>query len=138
MKWNEGVLFFGLLLGAIMDIRQRQLSVTYLGSIGVLGIINQIFERQNSFLPVAGGIGIGLLFIFLSKMSKGGIGMGDALLISAIGIYLGFWKLILLTGYGLFLSGIFSLILIIVKKDRKLTIPFVPFLCAGYLWMVLS
>ena len=68
-----------------------------------------------------------------SILSKGAMGMGDVLIISSLGIMLDFWKFMAVIGMGLLSAGIYSGILLVMKKaKRKTEIPFVPFLLLGY------
>lgn len=91
-------------------------------------ILNSKFLILNHLLS---GLGAFLFFFLLIIITRGrGMGMGDAKLAFLIGLLLGFLKT-LIAVYLAFLTGaIVSLILILlgIKKLKKDTIPFGPFL----------
>ena len=70
----------------------------------------------------------------MSLLSKGGIGVGDGIVVLISGIYLGVQENCFLLLLALLVSSLYSGILWIVKKvDRKQKIPFIPFLLVGYI-----
>lgn len=72
---------------------------------------------------------MGLLFVLVSRISGGALGMGDALVITALGLWCGISDSITLILFAFILSGICSGIWILIrKKSRKDSLPFVPFL----------
>ena len=65
------------------------------------------------------------------------ISIGDGLLLIVTGIYLGLEENLKLFLCGLFLCGLWALGLVLLrKKSRKDSIPFVPFLLAAYMGML--
>lgn len=86
-------------------------------------------------LSCLAGMGIGfLLSFFVAWFSKGGFGMGDAKLVSVIGLYLGisymgntvFWGLLLVIAFGVLQR-------IRKKAAKQAEYPFAPFLTVGIL-----
>ena len=82
----------------------------------------------------------GILFLIaliglIIYRNDGAMGMGDVKIFMPIGMFLG-WKLSLLTLVSsVFLGGITSLVLLILKiKGRKSAIPFGPFIVAAALF----
>ena len=87
----------------------------------------------------AGGAGVGILFLLVSKVTREGFGYGDSWAILALGIYLGLWGVLdVLVGTFCFLAVAALVCLTAKKMSRKHTIPFIPFLAAGYLLSVLA
>ena len=128
-----------LLVMAIIDIRFRKVPVWLLILGGITGILYQWMQGSNDLWLEAGGAGVGIVFLLLSKFTTEGIGYGDSLAILDLGIYLGFWDLLLVLGSAFLLlvvAGVFCLIR--RKISRKQAIPFYPFLAAGYLMSVLA
>ena len=81
----------------------------------------------------AAGIAAGGIFIFLSRVTRGQIGMGDGILLMIIGGYLGILSFMEVVMYGFFLSALAGIILLCIKKmDKKRKMPLVPFLFAGF------
>ena len=74
----------------------------------------------------------GGLLLFLSFITREGIGYGDGLIILAAGPALGFCDLLTTLMTAIILSGLFSGLLLILKKvKRKTRIAFAPFLAMG-------
>lgn len=132
-------LCIGSLLGisTVIDIKTRKVSFKILAVYGMLGILNLVFFDRQCLYAAFGGALIGILVLGISKLTKGGIGMGDGLLMIVTGVFLGAWGNIELFLGSLFLAAIFSVLYLIVKrKDRKKEIPLVPFLFLSYLGTV--
>ena len=69
-----------------------------------------------------------------SLVSRGGLGFGDALVISSLGLYLNVWELLAVIGIGLLSASGYSILLIFTRKaGRKTELPFIPFLFLGYM-----
>ena len=101
-----------------------------------LSVISLI-QGRLTFLERVIGFSLGLLLILLHKVSRGQIGLGDGLILCVTGISLGFYKNSILLINSLFLSAIFSIIYIFIKKaNRKTTIPFIPFVFIASLGVV--
>lgn len=130
-----------LLVAAVQDMKRKEVSIWLLGIFGVLGIPVTLLNGAGgtAALPGAlGGAAVGLLVILMSRLTEGAIGMGDGLLLTVTGIYLGFQENLFLFLCGAFLAAALSVVLLILKKvTRKTSCPFIPFLFAGYLMMKL-
>ena len=120
------------------DIKTKQVRVLELIVFGLLGIIINFISPSITLKSIAAGVGIGLVLLLISHITKEKIGKGDAIIIAITGLYLGWINTLVL----LWISSIFALIagVIIIKKyglrsDHE--IPFIPFLTLGYLSMYL-
>ncbi len=81
---------------------------------------------------------VGAAVIILSLVSGGIIGIGDGLVLCVAGIYIGGINTMRLLLTGLFLSSLYALVLLFMhRKRRKDTIPFIPFLLAAYLILLI-
>ena len=93
--------------------------------------------RMLSIENVLLGMSVGVVLLIFSIVTGGRIGAGDAVLLIVTGIYLGFEQNLQLFLSGLLLCGIWALgLLVLRKKSRKDSIPFVPFLLASYMGML--
>ena len=105
-----------------------ELVVAFLSVSLLYGFVFVPFDMINHFLS---GIVLMLLFLILFLSTKGrGMGFGDVKLSFALGIFLGFPKIIVST-YMAFLTGAFVSVILIMwgkKRLKKDTIPFGPFL----------
>ena len=92
-----------------------------------LGILMKAF---SAFLP-----GLGLLII--SRVSGGAVGIGDACFFLISALYLSPPENFLLFISGIFLAGLYSIVLLMIFRIRKtkclVSFPFLPFLLPGFL-----
>lgn len=131
--WNNILVTMILLCNTIYDLRYKKVSLVFLEISGVFGVIMWIFKRQISWQELLLGVLIGILFLLIAKLTNQ-IGEGDGIILIVLGIYLGVWQLTAVLLMSLFLTAIFSIILLVAfKKNRKYTIPFVPFIFVSYL-----
>lgn len=141
---EDKILFTKLCIGSLLgistfiDIKTRSVSFKVLLAYGILGVFNIfLFDKQNLLTALSGAF-IGVIILVLSKLTRGGIGMGDGLLLIVTGLFLGIWKNTELLLGSFFLAALFSIVLLIAKKaDRKKEIPFIPFLLLSFLGLVL-
>jgi leader peptidase (prepilin peptidase)/N-methyltransferase len=86
-----------------------------------------------------GGIMIGIIVIVISLATAGKIGMGDGYLLCVTGMGLGFWGNLELFAIALLLASVVSIFLLIFRMaDRKKSIPFIPFLLVGYVFLMIA
>ena len=127
-----GTLFF-LGLNACIDIRKKQISLVITGIYALAGIIWSLSHGRELW-QILFSMGIGLFFLAISMITKGAFGVGDGLLLLALGTVLDGQELLMTACIGLFASAILAAVFLVVrKKGRKEEIPFVPFLLLGYL-----
>ena len=93
---------------SVSDIRNKKVSRRVLTLWGILTVIWKIvdFYRIRVFLEkmeqtnvenlvgICAGIGVGVLFLLVSKVTEEAIGYGDSVAIMILGGYLGFWKVV--------------------------------------------
>ncbi len=122
-------LFILLIPCGIYDLRTRLIPVWYVGTFAGLSVLYHLLLSDGFFLQMMAGAALGLLFVLVSRISGGALGMGDALVITALGLWCGISDSITLILFAFILSGICSGIWILIrKKSRKDSLPFVPFL----------
>lgn len=129
------VIFLGV--SGWLDWKTRTISLALTGLYGGGGLTISFMtgRRWEDYILPAG---LGLLFLLLSLASEGAVGMGDGWVLLALGCMLETGEYICLIGCGIFLAAVFSGILLMgYKKNRKMEIPFVPFLFFAYLGGVL-
>lgn len=124
-------------LTAMDDLKTKQVRVIEIIVFGIIGILTNIIYKPHTLLSVLGGVGIGLLTIAFSYISKEKIGMGDAYIITVTGLYLGFIDTAVLLWLSSLLAAITGLVLIRKYDNSKMEIPFVPFLLIAYIIMYL-
>ncbi len=122
---------------SVWDMKVKKVPAAVLIFAGVIVCIYCVLiERTNLWLHAAGGI-IGMLFLIISKITKEGIGYGDSIGITILGVYLGLWDIlsVLMTAFFLLLCVIIPL-LCWKKMSKKVTLPFFPFLTMGYMCLI--
>lgn len=135
--WNQAVVMGMLTVCTAQDIKKRQIRLNSVLVFGILGIFFHMLWRMLSIGNILLGMSVGAALLLLSVLTKGEIGAGDALILIVTGIYLGAEKNLELFFAGLFLCSMWSLCLLILrKKSRKDSVPFVPFLLAAYMGML--
>ena len=129
----------GLLAGlSLADIYKRRIPLKCLIIGSLLAVGYQIFIGRGDIIMILGGIGVGMSFLLISRITRESLGYGDSLAILILGIYLGLWELLMVLAGAFFLLAVFSVAGLTARKmSRKLSIPFFPFLSAGYLMSVL-
>lgn len=95
------------------------------------------FQRDDFKILIISSL-IGLVAVFfvlliISKLTKGGFGMGDVKLLSALGFMTGITAVLFTILFGMIICMFFGIALILLKKkDKKDTIPFGPFILLGF------
>lgn len=116
------------------DIRKKQINVPAVIFLAVTGMVS-VFVQENGkghmsvmvFLP-------GILVLFISVVTKGAVGMGDAFLLLALGTVLSPEELMEMVCIAMLLCSLAALALMVIfRKKRNMAIPFIPFLLAGYI-----
>ena len=128
-----------LLFCGVQDFLKKKIFIWMIGLGAVLIGICLPFYNTISIPERIGGVAIGACIIIISKATSGKIGMGDGFLLCVTGLGLGFWGNLELFSVALFFAAIISIILLIFRlADRKKSIPFVPFLLMGYVFLVVA
>lgn len=133
------VLLILLMICAIEDFKRKEVTVTYILLFGIAGVLLHLFYPNCSIYSILWGLLLGISVMAVSLLSRGSIGMGDGILLAVTGIYLGGYENLELFLVGLFLAGIWSLgLLVLKKKKRKEQIAFIPFLLVAYAFMLVG
>lgn len=127
-------LMITLILLALLDIKYKIVPnkiLIYL-LISQLIISGLTLQFGNMILDIVIGTALLGIITFISFISKGKIGMGDAKLLAIMVLVVGFGFVARAIFYGLFIAFIASIILLIIKKASiKAELPFVPFITIG-------
>lgn len=121
-----------LTLLTISDVRKRSVSIASLVILFLLSVALGIAGKRGIGQMLVGAIP-GLVTVILAVITKGKIGLGDALVFVAIGIWCGIKMILSVFFVALFLCSVVGVTLILMKKaSRKTALPFIPFILAGY------
>lgn len=120
-----------LIFCSYIDIKKGYIyfkpTIIILALIIILRFVEMITCHNNpvtflsSFIP-------GILMILLSFLTRESIGYGDSILLLLCSVGVGLWNGIFIIMCSFIYSAIFSLTLLIKGKNKKETIPFVPFI----------
>ena len=100
----------------------------------LLSIVNMIFNLNNWYLYLLGGLAGGAVFYGISMLGyliykKEGMGFGDVKLMAALGLLFGLKNILIISLLSLFIGAIVGGIFLIIKrKEKESYIPFGPFI----------
>ncbi len=135
-RWNLCQIAFAVFLVvlAVADVRKKRLPLLLLLSGGFFIIAQSFCDRDISVISLAAGGMTGVLFLFVSMITKEAFGYGDSILILIMGTFLGFWDILYLLMGAFLMAAVFSAVMLIKTRfDRKASFPFVPFLTIAYI-----
>lgn len=134
---------FGVWLAALAaeDFKNKSVKTWHIAAMLLPGILYAALYRYGGeessltiLLFLLADLVPGLILCLLSKLTRRGIGMGDALVTMVIGIYMGTRFAFICLCAAFFLASPAALLLYCLKKKQKTArIPFLPFLFAGYI-----
>ncbi len=124
-------------ISAYQDFRNKKINIYFLLTGAIIGLLFHLYSMEFDIIEILFGMGIGIMILLCGFLLGGGVGLADGVILIISGIFLGFEKNMEVFVAGLFLSGITSLFLSVIKrKGRTYRIPFAPFLLAGYLFVM--
>lgn len=128
--------FILLLQATYTDIKRREISVMVLLIFGFLSILCLVFGMRINTLDFILGVMPGIVLAIISIITKGELGMGDAIVILVLGAYFGFVEICEILLFALLFSALFSILLLIFKRTSlKREYPFVPFLLGSFIFV---
>lgn len=131
----------GLLLGILawVDMRTRKVPLVLVGVLALVMFSVQIVSFETGFgagtwfIRMSAGLLPGGISLGCSYITKGQLGIGDGLILAALGLGLEFRSVMLLWCIALCVAAVLAMFLLIFKKAGKRTeFPFVPCLFLGY------
>lgn len=137
---RTGILLL-LSFGAAEDLKTRSIPVipvTMFAAV-LLGIRFLYFHQSTSLAAFLAGAVPGVVFFFISTVSHGAAGSGDALLLLLLGMITGFWETLMICFLALVMTGLCGLGLMAAgRAGRRTQLPFIPFLLAAYVLLLAS
>ncbi|MBO5259812.1 MAG: hypothetical protein J6B26_05470 [Agathobacter sp.] len=128
------VLWIGMVWNGILDLWKKRISLIPVIIMLLTGISIRIWQGEIGEPWVWYGFLPGIICLLLSVLSKGEIGIGDGWMILGMGALIDYELLFGACIFGMLLAAVVAGILFIgFHKNRKYSIPFVPFLVAGYI-----
>ena len=128
------IIFLGLLfLTSYIDIKEKRIPDELCLALAVMAFAEAaIFQDAALNQKIAGALGMGILLLIISVISRGGIGGGDIKYMMAGGFMMGWNKILLAFAIGMMLAGIFGTVILLIKKaNKRERIVLGPFLSVG-------
>ena len=129
-----------LVILSVSDIKNRKIPIWILGLPVLLMAVHFCLTGDYRSLLVnsAGSISVFLVGILISRFTGEAVGAGDAYVCGAVFMILGIINGLISVTLSLFFAAFFgTAVMHIKKKGWKYRIPFVPFLCGGYICTLL-
>ncbi len=121
-----------LLTISVIDFKHMIIPDSIVVFIGILAIINLIFNIKLWLYFVVGFFVVSVILLVIAIITKGGMGGGDIKMMAVAGLLIGWDKILLALMLGAILGSVVGVTLIALKIiERKQFIPFGPFLAAG-------
>lgn len=127
----QGITAALLAANSISDLRRKEILLLPTLLAWAAGIVAAL-RAPGGIIPLLLSLLPGLCLMGISAASGGRIGMGDALVVCAAGTWTGAGRVC----FSLFaaLMSVPAAALLLRKRGRRIKeMPFIPFLCAGYL-----
>ena len=106
-------------ISAYQDYRKRKINVYFLLTGGIIGLLVHLYSMEFDIIEILFGMGIGIMILLYGFLLGGGVGLADGMILIVSGIFLGFEKNLEVFVAGLFLVGITSLFLSVIKKKGR-------------------
>ncbi len=137
---NISILCLVLLLEAINDLKYKQIKIDLLIFCTILKIADIALFFDILKLKYFGfAVALFLFILFISKVTKQSIGIGDGLILFVVCSYVGIKYTLLIFVLSLILVSVFGIAKIIMKKaTRKDYLPLVPFLYISFIIVLIG
>ncbi len=118
---------------SIIDIKTRYISLYSIYAFFFVEFVCLLYAGHISFVEgLLGGAIACVVLLLLYALSKGGVGLADVLVFSAVGLLLGIEGTLSALFAAALLCGIFGVgLMCFNKKNINKAIPFIPFVLAG-------
>lgn len=129
---RDGIAGIFLILCSWQDIKTKMLSVKLLLLFGAGGILLNVMY-ETPWQACIRGLLPGVVLLFWGKLSEEQIGYGDGMAAVVLGLLLPGGELLLVLMMGFFLCAVSAVFLFFAgNRKRNLSVPFLPFLTAGF------
>lgn len=121
-----------------LDIKTQRLPDRLLAAGVVVALLQVFLGISPSILLSFMGAAVGIAFLWISKLTGEAFGYGDSIVIIILGLSVGLWNVLALLMLAfLMAAGCSTVLLAHFNFERKKTLPFVPFLVASYIFVLI-
>ncbi|MBR2765383.1 MAG: prepilin peptidase [Blautia sp.] len=130
---REAAVLMLLSLNTYTDLKRNEILLFSIPAGMGTGLVCAFLSGELSGSWLAGLVP-GIVFILLSILSQGCIGMGDGLLLLALGALLSWHNVTACLLLALILSALCAIMILVIHRGKMYDVfPFAPFLLAGHL-----
>ena len=130
---GTAMVFLCLIGMSCFDWRYQKIPMVWLVKFGAFVMVWRLMEGSGYWELTVLGILVGILSLWMSKVTKEAVGYGDSVMILLLGIHLGIIRQLLVLTIASMLSAVLSLVgMTAWGWTRRKTIPFLPFLSIAY------
>ncbi|MCI9441687.1 MAG: hypothetical protein HFH15_10740 [Ruminococcus sp.] len=123
---------------SVLDIKTQRLPDRLLAAGVVVALLQLFLGISPSIILSLAGAAVGMAFLGISKVTGEAFGYGDSIVILILGLSLGLWNLLALLMLSFLLAaGCSTVLLAKFNFQRKTTFPFIPFLVASYVLVLI-
>lgn len=131
------IILFLLAYSAYTDIKERYVMMVPIYMCFFISILGYFIPNKGEVIDLWGIIP-GILLLIIGMVSKGSIGDGDVYIVMIVGLMMGLRNTLTVLLIGSVLSAIYCLFELVAKgKNKKDSIPYIPFILSGYLGMLI-
>lgn len=121
-----------------LDLKTQRLPDRLLAAGAVVALLQVFLGISPSIILSLAGAAVGVAFLGISKATGEAFGYGDSIVILILGISLGLWNLLALLMLSFLLAaGCSTVLLAVFHFQRKTKLPFIPFLVASYVFVLI-
>ncbi len=127
------VLTPALVMLSIEDVKAHRISNRALLILLGAGVIFAALDWQSMVNRLLAMAIYGAIFIIISLVSRGGLGMGDAKLLGVVGLYVGLMEMFTVLFAASVVACVAGIVVLIVSRDMKREVAFAPSVLVGIL-----
>ena len=129
MQYETIAAIIFILISTIFDIKRKEIPIILLVIFGIASIVLAAKVENQNWQLVIYSLIPGAAMLALSLCTSESIGYGDGFVVLVLGVLLGISKCLSCVFLGFFLSSVYSLFLLVLKKvNGKSRFPYMPFL----------
>ncbi|MCQ2522356.1 MAG: hypothetical protein MJ105_08255 [Lachnospiraceae bacterium] len=121
-----------LATGSIYDVKRKSIPKIYAWIAIGISFIFVIFIRRTHVVECMAGLAEGAVAVILARLC-GVFGEGDGMVLGSIGLLVGAFSGLVVLFWSVLFAAVFAMIILVSRKGKgKSTIPFLPFMMAGF------
>ena len=134
--WKLALTALWLIAMSIFDLFEKKVPVWLLAIGGIPAIVTAMYayvKGAGSFNQILFGMLPGVLLLVVAAVTRKA-GWADGIVLVIMGLLTGLWECMACFMVSLLAMSAVSLLLLVLRKvGKNATLPYIPFLCAGYL-----